>query len=160
MDSHVDKETKPNWNRQEIGDIKLGPIGKELSDKLREKLRKPKTKYPEIYGFKTPEKHCFSCDSDSLSQWRAYGGGESGFAIGFDSTKLGQCNEPSFLLRECIYDEDAQIKIALDIINDLLTGSIDPSLENMISVLFSIAPLMKNKSFCDEKEWRLEKNKE
>jgi hypothetical protein len=31
---------------------------------------------------------CFSEDGDDLSQWRAYGGGEGGYAIEFDSEKL------------------------------------------------------------------------
>lgn len=97
---------------------------------------------------------CFSRDSDSLSQWRAYGRGESGFAIGFDSKKLSQLGNSHLVLRECIYNEGVQIEMAREIIGDLLTGRVkEPA--DIIFNLLSIAPLMKNEHFSDEKEWRL-----
>jgi hypothetical protein len=43
-------------------------------------------------------------DGDDLSQWRAYGGMHSGFALGFDIDKLEiLAHEHSFSLERCLY---------------------------------------------------------
>jgi hypothetical protein len=48
---------------------------------------------------------CFSEDGDDLSQWRAYGGGEGGYAIEFDSLHLRQNQPPTTILGKVEYRE-------------------------------------------------------
>jgi hypothetical protein len=45
---------------------------------------------------------CFSVEKDDLSQWRAYGGGENGYAIGFRAADLWGC--PNAILARINYD--------------------------------------------------------
>ena len=42
---------------------------------------------------------CFSEQNDDLSQWRAYSGGEGGYAIRFDPLKLRQSGAPDGVLK-------------------------------------------------------------
>lgn len=53
---------------------------------------------------------CFSEDGDDLSQWRAYGGGEGGYAIEFDAQYLRQLPEPHkvTILGKVEYDNSKQ----------------------------------------------------
>src|SRR5262249_43904027 len=49
---------------------------------------------------------CFSAASDSLSQWRSYGGGEGGIALGFDRAGLQQAiPRKNSWLSPVVYDE-------------------------------------------------------
>ena len=51
----------------------------------------------------------FSRDSNSLSQWRAYGGGGIQVAIGFDRALLGAvATKYGYELKKCIYKEGDQ----------------------------------------------------
>jgi hypothetical protein len=62
----------------------------------------------------------FSEDSDSLSQWRAYGG-SSGFAIGFSGEVLGAAVESQrFFLAQCIYDPGTQLNIVRALVEEVL----------------------------------------
>jgi hypothetical protein len=62
----------------------------------------------------------FSEDSDSLSQWRAYGG-SSGFAIGFSPEVLGAAVEKHrFFLAQCIYDPAAQRDVVSALVEEVL----------------------------------------
>ena len=62
----------------------------------------------------------FSEDSDSLSQWRAYGG-SSGFAIGFSPEVLGAAVEKqNFFLARCVYDPVAQLDIVRALVEEVL----------------------------------------
>jgi hypothetical protein len=62
----------------------------------------------------------FSEDSDSLSQWRAYGG-SSGFAIGFSGEVLGATVEKqNCFLAPCIYDATAQLEIVRALVEEVL----------------------------------------
>jgi Protein of unknown function (DUF2971) len=61
---------------------------------------------------------CFSEDGDDLSQWRAYGGGEGGYAIEFDSECLRRLpNLQPTILSKVQYSE-AQHSIFLDDVLD------------------------------------------
>ncbi len=52
---------------------------------------------------------CLSERSDSLSQWRAYGSGGSGYSLGFGSTELSrERTDGEFSLVWLIYDEVQQ----------------------------------------------------
>jgi hypothetical protein len=58
---------------------------------------------------------CFTEEKDDLSQWRAYGRGEGGYAIGFDNARLqlGIAPEGSHLAVVC-YDKNIHMQIARD----------------------------------------------
>lgn len=107
----------------------------------------------------------FSEDSDSLSQWRAYGG-STGFCCTFAGLDLkAWASADRFSLIKCIYDEAAQKEI-LERLIDITLEEIDnwpPEFEgderipggSLAASLNEIAPAMKDSAFADEKEWRL-----
>lgn len=118
----------------------------------------------------------FSEEHNSLSQWRAYGGCNSGYAVGFNSSDLKKIAEKNdFTLAKCIYDEDVQIKFINDFVNqfvkigvtvypfDLFDHDNDPDIKKMVrrfyTQLLFVAPLLKNAHFREEREWRLIANK-
>jgi hypothetical protein len=115
----------------------------------------------------------FSADSDSLSQWRAYGG-SSGFAIGFSPEVLGAAVEKQkFFLAECIYDPGTQQDIARALVEEVLEehlskspvaeeGEFDESDDsfwktggNLLGYLYRYARMLKDQSFAAEREWRI-----
>jgi hypothetical protein len=54
----------------------------------------------------------FSEDGDSLSQWRAYGGPTSGYAIGFKPLHLAKMVKlEGFYLTQCIYEPTEQVAL-------------------------------------------------
>ena len=56
---------------------------------------------------------CFSTNRDDLSQWRAYGNGENGYAIGFNGPKMiGSVHRNQCLLVPVNYDQSTHIRIA------------------------------------------------
>lgn len=61
---------------------------------------------------------CFSEAKDDLGQWRGYGGGECGYAIGFDSRALIlAANKAGSLLVPMEYDPQIQAKLVLDVVS-------------------------------------------
>lgn len=120
----------------------------------------------------------FSGESDSLSQWRAYGG-SSGFAIGFAPEVLGAAVEKqNFFLVQCIYDPAAQRDVVRALVEEVLDeyiskspipaivtgeGEFDKeSVEifwktggNLLPDLYTYAPILKDHSFEEEREWRI-----
>jgi hypothetical protein len=112
----------------------------------------------------------FSEDGDSLSQWRAYGG-SSGFAIGFSPEILGGAVEKQqFFLAQCIYDPRAQQDIVRALVEEVLEEHLSkhPVTEdkefdevfwntggNFLTYLYRYAPMLKNQSFAEEREWRI-----
>ncbi|HMD71082.1 MAG TPA: DUF2971 domain-containing protein [Bryobacteraceae bacterium] len=107
----------------------------------------------------------FSEDSDSLSQWRAYGGPTSSFSLGFDRVA-----PPSrFKMRRCIYQEDRQREWARNVVDGILRKlqELDPkilegtkSVEQYIPLdcrlpLHESALVLKHPKFAEEKEWRI-----
>lgn len=113
----------------------------------------------------------FSEDGDSLSQWRAYGGSASGYSIGFCGSFLEQVakQEDHFLLAKCIYDAKDKRTLATQFVDanlrEILTNrnipSSDPDYEywhsggGLLAHLNKFAPIFKDGSFFDEKEWRV-----
>lgn len=115
----------------------------------------------------------FSENGDLLSQWRAYGSSNSGYAIGFSSEKLGEvARNHGFYLSKCIYDFEIQEKIIRElIVKQLISGSFpDPApykysmktgdYTDLDATVFwhelsLLAPLIKDKAFQEEQEWRL-----
>ena len=115
----------------------------------------------------------FSEEQDSLSQWRAYGTETSGFAIGFSSELLKAATAAKgWFLARCIYDPPQQREIVQSLVEEVLeenlseeTGmtGIDKDLHelhlqqggNLIPYLNRYAPILKDDSFREEKEWRV-----
>ena len=61
---------------------------------------------------------CLSEDGDDLSQWRAYGGGEGGYAIGFDMARLLlTLPQAKAVLAAVCYDKNIQIQIAQAVVD-------------------------------------------
>jgi len=90
----------------------------------------------------------FSEEEDSLSQWREYCGGGSGFAIGLDLRDLNRSSDNAYEIKKCIYDKTTQIKILKDCLkNKDAESSKVPILNN--------ACIFKDNSFKAENEWRL-----
>jgi hypothetical protein len=124
---------------------------------------------------------CFSELEDDLSRWRGYGGGNAGFSVGFTREWFTRVKETLGLsLSPCIYDPEIQQRLIQDEIDEFLAtnagkepdywdrnrGYVDPDRprtfvvlrhagEDFATRLALIAPLLKEKSFADEREWRL-----
>ena len=111
---------------------------------------------------------CFSEEEDDLSQWRAYGGGENGYAIGFRAADLSKI--PNSMLVRVNYDTDLQRKLAMKVAMEMVrffkegVQKYAPSdliqfgqefLEAWEKQLVMIAPMVKNPGFFKEKECRI-----
>lgn len=113
---------------------------------------------------------CFSAKRDDLSQWRAYGGGEGGYSLGFDSSKLADSVrlDQAFLVPVC-YDDNLHLLAAkkvgeatLDFFAKGLATRRNFQeqwrtifLQTWEEVITYLAPLIKHPKFKDESEWRL-----
>lgn len=115
----------------------------------------------------------FSESGDLLSQWRAYGTSTSGYAIGLNSEKLREvAREQGFDLSKCIYDSHIQEELIRElIVKQLECGSFPEPIPYKYSLkkgkyvipattifwhkLSLLAPLIKDKGFQEEQEWRL-----
>lgn len=108
-------------------------------------------------------------NGDLLSQWRGYSRTLGGYSIGFDSEKLKEIIQgQGFVLRECVYDFAQQERLIKVVVDETLekyrdyeetspntsTTSSDSSRE-FCSRLSLIAPIIKDHSFAEEKEWRI-----
>ncbi len=124
---------------------------------------------------------CFSESSDSLSQWRGYGGGKAGFAVGFSREWFTRLTKYSRLfLHPCIYDPNSQHELIERTVDEFLAVNADAEPDywdrdrvyqhpdkprtfmilrhaghDFATRLARIAPLVKDKAFADEREWRL-----
>jgi len=115
----------------------------------------------------------FSEDGDLLSQWRAYGKMSSSVSIGFKRTELMDLSKKqAFDLKRCIYDQDDQkelIRKGYDVIfkksqkvnsgkkyiEPVVRSTVISKQADFVNYLMNIAPLIKDKGFREEKEWRL-----
>jgi len=106
----------------------------------------------------------FSQEPDQLSQWRGYCQNTYGFSIGFNYSKLKEnADRNNFTLIKCIYDKEEQNNI----IDKFIEKQIKPELDNftesnstelIVKIMMNIIevlPVLKNKSFEEEQEWRL-----
>jgi hypothetical protein len=122
---------------------------------------------------------CFSERRDDLSQWRAYSGGEGGYAIQFEPTELREAGflpmpdgttQPQIMLVRVEYDPSNHATMFDDILVwtekfflGLEGAKKAPTVEAWadefclywIERLSFLAPCIKNSSFQDEREWRL-----
>lgn len=106
----------------------------------------------------------FSQVNDSLSQWRAYGGPTSGFALGFGGSALtAAALRHGFYLAKCIYEKSLQLGLISQLIEDLLQHELDRRRNdsigfprfNFIETLYRCAPVFKDVHYSAEEEWRL-----
>jgi hypothetical protein len=114
---------------------------------------------------------CFSEDGDDLAQWRAYSGGESGYALRFDPQRLAaaSANHQTLLFR-VEYNREHHDLLLNDIVRwtdefyqrEILRNrapSPDVLAEEFAAVwLDQLAPFaacIKHPSFAGEREWRL-----
>jgi hypothetical protein len=113
----------------------------------------------------------FSASRDDLAQWRAYGGGEGGYALGFNFPLLVQaCNRSSAILVPVCYDPNTHAKIAMGIAELMAEQFVvglkaRPScdlgawtqsfLKAWGNLVAPFAVLLKDPCFRGEREWRL-----
>ncbi|MGZ8211472.1 MAG: DUF2971 domain-containing protein [Burkholderiales bacterium] len=107
---------------------------------------------------------------DLLSQWRWYGEGGRGVSLGVSSNVLYTMAKGAINLWKCIYDEHAH----RELLEALVAGLVDAYrsergrsggaltaegthklLERFFVSFLSIAPIIKNPHFAEEREWRL-----
>jgi hypothetical protein len=112
---------------------------------------------------------CFSSERDDLSQWRAYGGGESGYSIGFASTELikrGLLDHR--LLVPVNYDRATHLLLVKAVTAATVQFFLDglsagrergawaqAFLMEWVNNITYLAPILKDPAFHAEKEWRL-----
>jgi hypothetical protein len=105
-------------------------------------------------------------EKDLLSQWRAYA--QNGFAIGFNVERLQRVAESQgYTLAKCIYKEEDQHAILRAILEQQLAEiekaetegqrqlAVETAAHMLLVETVRVAPLLKNKAFSEEKEWRL-----
>jgi len=116
----------------------------------------------------------FSSEPDLLSQWRAYGGGTGGYAIGFRHDTLAKlCVGRKFQLVRCVYERSEQEQMLEQLIESSLaqdfntnpgTSEVKDGVVTMRRFrtggdfrekFCELAPLLKHSSFREEAEWRL-----
>lgn len=113
--------------------------------------------------------HCstisFSLDPDLLSQWRAYGHGTSGFAIGFDPAAFprssGTVHQGGLGLHQVQYTSDTlenPLLAAVDLFIDQTLNRPEKvkksTLYGAVRRMSYIAASVKHKGFAEEQEWR------
>lgn len=108
---------------------------------------------------------------DSLSQWRGYCQESNGFCLGFNTLKLKNIfstSYPYFKFIKCIYDtkkQEAKMEEFVDGLIKNLKAKVHELgdrrkaesnvFEEYVLKFIEIAVQFKNKSFADEKEWRI-----
>jgi len=113
---------------------------------------------------------CVSENDDDLSQWRAYGGGEGGIAIGFYERRLHPNLEGMRKLVKVCYDREDQDELVRQIVDKTFVLFIkglpqrewadhdqwaDAFLDKWRDEIIFFAPMMKHHGFEKEGEWRL-----
>lgn len=170
---------------QYLNDSSEYQLALELSDKvLKERLKsehdekqleKIKCLINNVYTIGQLNICVFSLseERDLLSQWRAYGGDAAGYSIGFRASYIAaKAKEQNFVLAKCVYNEDEQKILITRLIDETLKqdfntipGYCDPKRPRTLVILHTggdftdqlamIAPVIKHKTFNEEKEWRL-----
>ena len=104
----------------------------------------------------------FSAKENSLEQWRAYGGRDGGFSIGFYKNSLEALGPNcEFNLRKCLYRDDEKAELVRSTLKtEIEEGESNrQALQEMMIDLGThallIAPILKNRAFENEEEWRL-----
>ncbi len=112
---------------------------------------------------------CFCVDGDLLSQWRAYGDGGKGVALGFDSHDF---TVPDILVRRVLYDERQQNELIINTLREFRELIINiskkytaqemdknktlPALCGLFrSFMTEYSFTFKHPAFSEENEWRI-----
>ena len=146
-----------DYAMQVAGDVlKKYPAVRPIADRIVD------GKLPEVYRSWQTHVCCFSSEEDSLSQWRAYGAGGYGFAIGFHAGLLFQSMVEKAMIVPILYSENRQrekleaFSVAVSALLDAAT--VMPENDLFVEVAHAIIALMapiKNPKFSDEREWRI-----
>lgn len=102
----------------------------------------------------------FTEEEDLLSQWRGYSG-NAGVSIGFSFEKLkAKAMQNGFIVSKCIYEDAEKILVTQKFVQQQIDASKTDSepekaADRIIAKFLSIAARFKQKSFAEEKEWRL-----
>jgi len=104
---------------------------------------------------------------DSLSQWRAYAP-RGGYSIGIRADRLADLvTAHGFFLARCLYDHKEQVRVVRALIEEVLEENIErrreagdaeqylPKGGNLHAYRNRYAPILKDPSFRDEREWRI-----
>ncbi len=108
----------------------------------------------------------FSEVGDSLPQWRAYGAATSGYAIGVKGARLVELTAKlNFFLAPCIYDRSEQRTLVRALVEEVVEEHLErrrqpserhmPPGGNLCAYLHRYAPILKDPSFSEEREWRV-----
>lgn len=109
----------------------------------------------------------FTSSKDDLAQWRGYGGGECGFAIGFDSKRLAAAiaAKPQRALLRMRYERHEHNSLADTILDQIAEAYSETSSsgEHLSQAYFNeyrdfvewVGAMVKHPKFRDEREWRL-----
>ncbi|WP_133502011.1 DUF2971 domain-containing protein [Cognatilysobacter terrigena] len=108
----------------------------------------------------------FSVHADSLPQWRAYGRGEDGYALGFDTSKLidekrSHSRVENLWLSKCFYKPDSHRKLVnrlIELCDEAFiahAGGPDEAAEAAAGAAAWLSAFLKNAHYKDEGEWRL-----
>lgn len=115
----------------------------------------------------------FSVHRDRLSQWRAYGGGVAGYAVGFHTEAIArQASAQGFHLARCVYDGENQKRLVEQLVESSLreefptvpfkrvsgkprTLIVMPMGGDFPTNIARLASVLKSSAFHEEDEWRL-----
>jgi hypothetical protein len=108
----------------------------------------------------------FSEEQDSLSQWRAYSNSSAGFSIGFSGSFIKSIVDfQECYLAPCLYEENNQVELLEALIDKVVKQNIKmkgngeyegyPLGGSLCAYIHRYAPILKDVSFKDEKEWRI-----
>ncbi len=104
----------------------------------------------------------FCEEGDLLSQWRGYGNQGKGYSLGFDLNKLfSAAKKQDFVIWPCVYDNSTHNELVSYLVDCWLQkyGKGRAEYGNMVDDITSsvcrLAPILKDRNFKEEKEWRL-----
>jgi hypothetical protein len=114
----------------------------------------------------------FTENGNLLSQWRGYCPVGKGVSLGFNSDELAKSvRRDEFRIAKCIYDHKTHQAIANTVLDAFVSNtqergeapsnrahpsqSFHPAFYELEEYLFTIAALLKDASFAEEKEWRI-----
>jgi len=108
----------------------------------------------------------FSEEQDSLSQWRAYADSSMGVAIGFSGSFIKSVVDvQKFYFAPCLYEENDQLELLEALVEKCVKQNIKmkqngeyenfPLGGSLCAYMHRYAPIIKDISFKDEKEWRI-----
>jgi len=133
-----------------------------VSDFDRHRFKTQLTDY--MFRLYTPFVACFCQNGDLLSQWRGYGSGGEGFAVGFTFRWLSSLETIGFRLQKVIYDRALQEDLILMYLMQVSSVAADASFsqeeqsqiwQGAAGVLAPWVVMFKDPTFVEEQEWRL-----